>query len=88
MEQVAAEWSDRVCAKRILLLNWPWMGVGFRAAADRLKDRAPEVVVSWSDDVYEVRLLDSKGLMVGADKCTDKLASDVLVSFLLQLPDV
>jgi hypothetical protein len=43
MERVAPEWAHRVVAKRILLMYRPGIGVGFRAAADRLKDRAPEV---------------------------------------------
>jgi len=87
MERVASDWSDRVCAKRILLLYPPGIGIGFRAAADRLADQAPEVDLSWSDDVYEVRLLASNRLMVAADRCTEDFASDVLVSFVLQLPD-
>lgn len=88
MERVASEWSHRVAAKRILLSYPPGIGVGFRAAADRLNRHAPEVDMSWVDDVYDVRLLAASRLVVTADKCTDGLARDVLVSMLLQLPFV
>ena len=57
MERLAPEWSDRVVAKRILLSYPPGLGVGFRAVADGLKEKAPEVYLCWDDDVYDVRLL-------------------------------
>jgi hypothetical protein len=86
MESIAPEWSRRTAAKRILLFYPPGIGVGFRAAADQSMDRAPEVDLSWADDVYEVRLLAANRLTVTADRCTDKSAVDVPVSFLHQLP--
>ena len=86
MTRLAPEWSDRVIAKRILLNYPPGIGVGFRARADEREDRSPEVDLSWAEDVYDIRLLNSGRLLVTADECTDELAGEVLASFLLQLP--
>jgi hypothetical protein len=87
MEGLAPEWSDRVVAKRILLSYPPGIGVGFRALDDELKDRVPEVDLSCNEGVYDVRLLNGDRQVVTADKCTKESASEVLPSFLLQLPD-
>jgi hypothetical protein len=87
MESIAPEWSHQTVAKRILLNYPPGIGVGCRSPADQSKDRAPEVDLSWVDDFYDVRLLAGNRLLVSAEKCTGKTAVDVLVSFLLQLPD-
>jgi hypothetical protein len=43
------------------------------------------VQVSWRDGVYEFRLVDSRGLLITADRCYAGNASVVLDSFLFQL---
>jgi hypothetical protein len=78
-------WEPRVSASRRLLMHPPGMGVGFRDIELSQQRKAPEVFVSWTEGVYEMRLNSEAGLLVTADRCREENAEAVLDAFLLQL---
>ena len=82
LSELLPQWESEVVATRCLLMYPPGLGLRFESRSNR---SGAAVLASWADDIFEMRLVSDKNLLVTADRCRIETAPSVLESFLMQL---